>query len=179
MLGDPYWWSNAYQELSGVAPGARLHPAVLDFYLTQEWYTMAQEAGPANCAAFYLNRSTVHGIVSSTLQHTLRKQLLLPDQGIVKQCPVLFIQGHDDGPNVLALLDYMVNKVFLFGQFGRSANDTLYTSWNHSQLWKGIADQFGWPTEDEEPSAFQLDWVQVCKQFTPADNNTHLPLGGI
>lgn len=124
---------------------------------------MAQLTGPANCAAFYLNRSIVRSMVSGTLKHTLRKQLLLPDQGMIKQCPVLFIQGCDDGPNLLTLLDYMANKVFIFGQFGRHANDTVYTIWNHNQLWRDIADEFGWIIKDVEPSAFQLDWVQVCK----------------
>jgi hypothetical protein len=102
-------------------------------------------------------------MVSSTPQLTLRKKLLLPDQGTVKQCPVLFIQGCDDGPNLLTLLDYVANKVFLFGQFGRRANDTIYTSWNHTQLWRDIADEFGWVIKDVDPFAFQLDWVQVCQ----------------
>lgn len=163
-LADPYWWSNAYRELPSVVPGSRLHLAVLDFYLTQEWYTVAQQAGPDKCFAFYLNRSTAHHILSGTMPHTLRKQLLLPEEGIVQQRPVLFIQaGDDESPYLLVLLDYTANKVFLFGRFGRNPDDTVYTTWNHNMLWDSIADAFGWPTEYKEPSAFQLDWVQVCK----------------
>jgi hypothetical protein len=162
-LANPYLWSNAYQELSSVAPESMLHPAVLDFYLTQEWFTMAQEAGPDNCSAFYLDRSTIRHLVFGTLKDTLCEHLLLPDDGFVKRRPVLFIQGDDDGPTLLALLDYVHNQVFLFGKYGRTTDDTLYTSWDHSSLWNMIADGLGWVTNDKEPSAFNLDWVQVCE----------------
>jgi len=166
ILADPYWWSNAYHELSSVVPGARLHPAVLDLYLTHEWYAVAQRVGPDKCSAFYLNRSTAHHILSGTLPYTLRKQLLHPEEGAVQRRPVLFLQAHDDeAPYLLVLLDYAANKVFLFGRFGRNPDDTVYTTWNHATLWDSIADAFGWVTEDEGPSAFQLDWVQVCKQL--------------
>jgi len=67
----------AYRELPSVVPGSRLHLAVLDFYLTQEWYTVAQQAGQTNALPFNLNRSTAHHILSGTMPHTLRKQLLL------------------------------------------------------------------------------------------------------
>ena len=163
MLANPGLWSNAYRELSSVAPEAKLHATVLDFYLTQEWYTMAQKAGPDNCSAFYLDRSTIHHLVFGTFEHTLCKHLLLPDDRLVKPRPVLFIQGDDDGPTLLALLDYVQNQVFLFGKYGRTADDTLYTSWDHSGLWNTIANGLRWGTEDKEPSAFNLDWVQVCE----------------
>jgi len=166
LLANPCLWCNAYQELSSVAPGSQLHVAVLDFYLTQEWYTTAQETGPDNCFAFYLDRSTVHHLVFGTLEHTLRKHLLLPESNrVVKQRPILFIEGDDNGRTVLTLLDYTRNQVFLFGQYGRTENDTLYTSWDGSSLWGAIADGMGWVIDkDKEPSAFNLDWVQVGKQ---------------
>jgi hypothetical protein len=126
----------------------------------QEWYAAVQQSGSGNCSAFYLARSTVHQVLPNTLQ--LRKQLLLPELGPVKQRPVLFIQGPDDGPNHLVLLDYVANKVFLFGTFGRNTDDTQYTSWAHHNLWEGIANGFRWVSEDKEPLALQLDWVQVC-----------------
>lgn len=164
MLADPARWSNAYSQLSSVAPEASLHLAVLDFYLTQEWYSLAQQTGAENCSAFYLDRSTVHHINSGTLQHTLRKWLLLPQQGVVKQCPILFIQGHDEGTHhKLVLLDYVANRVFLFGASGLHGDDTLYAQWNNNRLWNAICHEFGWVRHDQEPSAFQLDWIQVCE----------------
>lgn len=166
ILANPFLWCNAYQELSSVAPGSQLHAAVLDFYLVQQWYTIAQEAGPDNCFAFYLDRSTVQHLVFGTLEHTLYKHLLLPDDSIVKPRPVLFIAGEDDGPMVLTLLDYTHNQVFLFGRFGRTTHDTLYTLWDQNSLWNAIADGLGWVTaKDKEPSAFNLDWVQVCNRL--------------
>ena len=63
----------------------------------------------------------------------------------------------------MALLDYVQNQVFLFGKYGRTTDDTLYASWDRSSLWNAIADGLGWVTEDKEPSAFNLGWVQVCE----------------
>lgn len=164
VLADPVCWSNAYHQLSSVEPKASLHLAVLDFYLTQEWYSPAQQTGAKNCSAFYLDRSTVDHTHSGTLQHTLRKQLLLPEHSMVKRHPVLFIKGHDDSiRHKLVLLDYVANKIFLFGTFGLHGDDTSYTQCNNDRLWNLIAHGFEWAIKGQQPSAFQLDWIQVCE----------------
>lgn len=165
ILSDPQWWSTAYQQLSSVVPGGKLHPAVLDFYLMQEWYTVALQTVQDSWPALYLGRSVVQLLTSGTPRHTLRRLLLLPDHGIIKRRPVLLLQGLDSGRIVLVLLDFISNQVFLFGVVVRDSQDNPYISWNNRRLWNAVADGFGWATEDAEPSAFQLNWVQVYKPW--------------
>jgi hypothetical protein len=164
-------WSNAYQQLSSVSPGAQVHGSVLDFYLANELYTMALKVDSSGLPAFYLHQTVIREILSDSLKHTLRRQLLLPEDGKIKKCPILFLQGYQntdchDGPNILVLLDYTANKVFLFGCFGRRHDDTMYITWSQTKLWRCIANGFGWVVEDEGPSAFQLDWIQVSRSLT-------------
>ena len=167
MLADPVWWSNAYQELPTLTPGVLLHPDVMDFYLTQESFKMAQAAGLGKYSAFYLDRSTIHQILSGTLKISLRKRLLLPEQGNIPLCPVLFI-GNDMGNGLyfLVLLDYSTNRVFLFGNLGTHSKNPPYISWRNPRVWKGIANKIGWSIEDnKEPSSYWLDWAQVCSKL--------------
>src|ERR1700683_4617590 len=98
MLSDPHWWSNAYQQLPSVAPESHLHPAMLDFYLMQEWYTTAQNTPSTNYVAFYLDRRTISKLIPGTLPYTIWRQLLFSKQEEAIKHPVLFIQGGDDGP---------------------------------------------------------------------------------
>jgi len=121
-------------------------------------------ASSADYSAFYLDRRTICNLISRTLPYTIPKQLLLSEQeGAAIKHPVLFIQGDDDGPNVLVLLDYAANKVFLFGSFGRyQVDDTIYANWDSKKYWKPIAHEFKWTVDEEQPLVLQLDWVQVC-----------------
>jgi hypothetical protein len=139
-----------------------LHIAVLDFYMTHEWYTMAQGAHHTTYRAFYLDRATVKHLLSGTLRHGLRKQALLPpERAAIARRPVLFLQegGHGDR---LVLLDYSANKVFLFGGFRMYHDeDPACVEWASKRYWKPIADEFFWVIEGGQPPAIQMNWVQV------------------
>ena len=184
MFADPHWWSRAYEHISTVSLGAHVHSAPLDFYLMQEWYSMAQDAAETDCKAFYLDKRTIQDLLTGTPKHTIRTHLLFSDDdNRIPKAPVLFLQGDNDGGRqTLVLLDYTAKTVFLFGSSGYNLDDSIYVSWNSMRYWKTIAQAFEWTVDgDDLPVSYQLNWVQVGLENGNTESITlaHIPPGGV
>lgn len=161
-LGDPMLWSYAYEHIQTAAPVHRLHGDIVDFFLLKSWYGTVQDESGSN--AYYLDMMTVKKIDQSNLENSICQILLLPEGTGIPMKPVLFSPDFVQGSELLnmILFDYNKNVVLVFGHDTPFETDmhASWDEWEGPNLWKAIADLFGWEI-GQKIKVIQPNWAKV------------------
>jgi hypothetical protein len=168
-LANPKLWVNAYEHASSISPGRRIKPAVIDLYLTKSWYQSIRNKNLTDRHSYYLDMNTVTQIFHNTLNHTIQKILLLPEDAAIPKRPILFSPQYigEDENYRMVLFDYVKKEVFVFHHDMPQETD-MYASWDEwkgCDLWKSIANVFGWNLdlewEESSPKVIEPSWIKV------------------
>ena len=154
-------------EIPYLTPGQWLGNNTIDRYLLQHWLKIKNES-----PVLYLN--TYHAILCSRLDRpssqeckTVRRSLLLPEDGMVPLRPVAFvIYNHETRHYFTVVMNYKSHHITTYGHHISSENAHYAQEpekWAGPYIWKNVCTLFNWELPARKPTYWAIDWQQVRK----------------
>lgn len=162
MLGDPWFWGNAWEKLQLLDPGRPVDLSILDFHLMAEWLEKRENLGNTFPSCYYVDMRTLDN--STTLSIcSLRQRLSLPIDSPLPMEPVFLLVRRDRGP-LLLIFNYFEECTLILGGL-ENKGEAAVPPWI-ANLWVSVAELFNWKIQPLRfDRIFHRDWIKVGLQF--------------
>ena len=153
------------KEIQYLKPGFWLGNHSIDRYLRQCWLQVKDWSPVLYLNTYHLVLCSQEDSPTSEECKTVRRQLLLPEDGAVPMRPVTFILHNDETRHYFTVaMNYERLHVTTYGRnykIEKSHYATEPMQWAGPHIWRNICIIFNWAIPEERPTWWAIDWKQV------------------
>ena len=153
------------EEIQYLKPRIWLGNNSIDHYLLQHWLQVKDQSPVLYLNMYHIMLCSRSESPSSEECKMVRKQLLLPEDGMVLMRPVTFVIYNDEMKHYFTVaMNYKRLHVTTYCQ-----NYTIEKShfaqepaiWARPHIWRNISIIFNWVIPAQQPTWWAIDWKQV------------------
>lgn len=154
-------------EMESLLPGAKVHPSLIDFYLSNAFLNDMVGKSPVTRKLLYLDQVLLERVFQQSLSVEDIFKLLFPGSSRpILQIPILFLHIDKDRRGYFGvLMDIKNKKVYVFDRLSSDPSAGAYGSWNRwdgQRYWKHLVNLLKWKQNDmNAPEVVELDWIEV------------------
>jgi hypothetical protein len=167
-MAEPAYWIPVIEEIQYLKPKAWLGNNSIDRYLLQHWAQVKDQSPVLYLNTYHIILCASHLPPSSEECRTVRRQLLLPEGGMIPMQPVAFIIYNDETKHYFTVV--MNHNGLHITTYGRLSIDKMGyapepNKWAGPHIWRNICKIFNWEIPVQQPVWWALDWKQVSLSF--------------
>jgi hypothetical protein len=167
-MAEPAYWIPVIEEIQYLKPEAWVGNNSIDRYLLQHWVQVKDKSPVLYLNTYQIILCSRHLLPSREECQTVRRQLLLPEGGMVTMRPVAFVIYNDETKHYFTVvMNYDRLHVTTYGRFSRDKEGYAPepTKWAGPHIWRNICTIFNWKVPVQQPIWWGIDWKQVSIIF--------------
>jgi hypothetical protein len=161
LLGDPWFWGKAWEQLKGFNVLSPIGLSILDFHLLAEWLEKCEGLGTSSPPCYYIDMRTLDQLCNGFTEISLRSYFSFPvERSLSKKLVFLLVETCPDYSYPLLLVLNFEEERALFLGANEDGRRYDHPGWFYT-IWNAVGDFFGWETYACRDIILK-NWIPVC-----------------